>query len=185
MEFKSKKYQCYKQMQSTRTTQQWVWRPAIFPSWEKEFCLKNSSFKSWKNFLRYKENTRFYYEILNWDDSAGEKAFYDAKNKFYAEFRNLHFDNLELSNPDLYIDEIDWNPKIDSNLLEELEFALLMKKKGTNLVQVRTLIEEIVPSGWDVDDDVYKNGLTGLIVGDHSKSGEGVKVSPHDRQRRS
>jgi len=106
--------------------------------------------------LHYKENTRFYYEILNWDDSAGEKAFYDAKNKFYAEFRNLPFDNLELSNPDLYIDEIDWNPKIDSNLLEELEFALLMKKKGTDLVQVRTLIEEIVPSCWDVDDDVYK-----------------------------
>ncbi|KAG5577633.1 hypothetical protein H5410_057767 [Solanum commersonii] len=128
-----------------------VWRP-------------NSSFKSWKNFLRYKKNTRFYYEILNWDDSAGEKAFYDAKNKFYVEFRNLPFDNLELQNPDLYIDEIDRNPKIDTNLLEELEFA--------------TLIEEIVPSGWDVDDDVYKNGLTGLIVGDHSKSREGVKVSP-------
>ena len=51
-----------------------------------------------------------------------------------------------------------------------------MKKKGTNFVQVRTLIEEIVPSGWDVD--VYKNGLTGLIVGDHSDFGEGVKVSP-------
>uniref|UniRef100_M1DIM2 Uncharacterized protein n=1 Tax=Solanum tuberosum TaxID=4113 RepID=M1DIM2_SOLTU len=150
----------------------------IIPFWEKEFCLKNSSFKSWKNFLRYKENTRFYYEILNWDDSAGEKAFYDSKNKFNDEFRNLPFDNLELQNLDLYIDEIDWNPKIDTNLLEELEFALMMKKKETDLVQVRTLIKEIVPSSWDVDDDVYKNGLTGIIVGDHSKSGEGVKVSP-------
>ncbi|KAK6776322.1 hypothetical protein RDI58_027323 [Solanum bulbocastanum] len=130
MEFKSKKYQCYKQRQSTRTTQK-----------------------------------------------SGEKAFYDAKNKFYAEFHNLPFDNFELQNPDLYIDEIDWNPKIDSNLLEELGFALLMKKKETDLVQVRTLIEEIVPSGWDVDDDVYKNGLTGLIVGDHTNSGEGAKVS--------
>ena len=45
-----------------------------------------------------------------------------------------------------------------------------MKKKGTNLVQVRTLIEEIVPSGWDVDVDVYKNGLTGLIIGDHDSN---------------
>ena len=85
---------------------------------------------------------------------------------------------MELPNPDLYIDEIDWHSKIDSKLHEELEFALQMKKKGTNLVQVRTLIEEIVPSGWDVDVDVYKNGLTGLIVGDPSDSGEGVKVSP-------
>ena len=79
--------------------------------------------------MRYKENTRFYYEILNWDDSAGEKAFYDAKNKFCVDFRNLHFDNLELPNPDLYIDEIDRHSKIDSNLLEELEFALQMKNK--------------------------------------------------------
>ncbi|KAG5577631.1 hypothetical protein H5410_057765 [Solanum commersonii] len=89
----------------------------------------------------------------------------------------MPFDNLELSNPDLYINKIDRNPKIDSNLLEELEFALLMKKKGTALVQVRTLIKEIVPSGWDVDGDVYKNGLTGLSVGDHTNSGEGSKVS--------
>ncbi len=55
----------------------------------------------------YKENTHFYYEILNWDDSASERAFYDAKNKFYAQFHNLHFDSLELPNHDLCIDEID------------------------------------------------------------------------------
>ncbi|XP_033509522.1 uncharacterized protein LOC142164115 [Nicotiana tabacum] len=168
-----------------RKTTRRIWVPAV-PAWEKEFCLKNGEF-TWENFLECKRYTYHFEKILEWNDSAAEEAFNYAKNRFNAEFHNLKFVDTNFEpNPNLYIDEIDWNnSEIDPQLLLELELALKAADEEDDGINIpkhlrRTYempIEKIVPTGWDVVDFVECNILTGLIVGDHSSCGEGAEVS--------
>ncbi|XP_060168929.1 uncharacterized protein LOC132599644 [Lycium barbarum] len=171
-------------LQSTREAQRWVWTSAI-PAWEKEFCLKIGSF-TWDNFLNCKNYTYHFENILNWNDLAAEEAFQHPKNRFYVEFHNFPFVETFKLDPNLYIEEIDWNSEIDPELLEELELALMQEEQGEgdeNLIPSylrRTYdipIEEIIPTGWDDDSFDKWNVLTGLIVGDHSSCGEGAQVT--------
>ncbi|KAK4356499.1 hypothetical protein RND71_025470 [Anisodus tanguticus] len=150
-------------LQSTRVTQRWIPRPVI-PSWEKEFCLKIGSF-TWENFLYRKKCICHFEKVLNWSDLAAEEAFQHAKNKFYVEFHNFPFVETFKPNPDLYIDEIDWNSDIDPKLLEELELALMKPEEEED--QDLIPIEEIIPTGCKV--------LTGLII----NCGEGEPQVSH------
>lgn len=61
-----------------------------------------------------------YENVVQWNDSAGEEAFHNAKNRFWAEINGLPCD-ISLPDPDIYIDEIDWNSNIDPELLLDLE----------------------------------------------------------------
>ncbi|OMO86112.1 hypothetical protein COLO4_21307 [Corchorus olitorius] len=61
-----------------------------------------------------------YDNVVQWDDSAGEEAFNNAKNRFWAEINGLPCD-IRLPDPDSYIDEIDWDSEIDPELLLDLE----------------------------------------------------------------
>ncbi|KAK9289436.1 hypothetical protein L1049_007591 [Liquidambar formosana] len=58
--------------------------------------------------------------VVKWNDSAGEEAFHNAKNRFWAKINGLPCD-LPFPDPDIYIDEIDWNPNIDPELVLDLE----------------------------------------------------------------
>lgn len=58
--------------------------------------------------------------VLNWDDSAGEEAFQKAKKRFWADINGLHCD-ISLPASDIYIDEIDWNPFIDPDIVKEVD----------------------------------------------------------------
>ncbi|KVH94761.1 uncharacterized protein LOC112518392 [Cynara cardunculus var. scolymus] len=89
------------------------------PSWEKRFVTSVGSL-SWKKFLEAKEFTHLYDNILKWDDSAGEEAFRNAKDRFYAKIHGLPCD-IQLPKPDSFIDEVDWNSEIDQDLILELE----------------------------------------------------------------
>ncbi|KAF2289350.1 hypothetical protein GH714_035219 [Hevea brasiliensis] len=61
-----------------------------------------------------------YENVVQWNDSAGEEAFHNAKNRFWAKINGLPCD-ISLPDPDVYIDEIDWNSNIDPELYLDLE----------------------------------------------------------------
>lgn len=64
-----------------------------------------------------------YGNVVNWNDSAGEEAFNNAKSRFWAKINGLPCE-LSLPDPDIYIDNIDWNSKDDIELYRELEKEL-------------------------------------------------------------
>ncbi|KAI3819922.1 hypothetical protein L1987_13775 [Smallanthus sonchifolius] len=94
------------------------WQQTV-PYWEKRFVSSVGSL-SWKKFSETKEFTHLYHNILKWDDSAAETAFRTAKDRFFAKFHGLPYDD-EPHDPDLYIDKIDWNAQVDYNLMQDLE----------------------------------------------------------------
>ncbi|XP_077242549.1 uncharacterized protein LOC143883068 [Tasmannia lanceolata] len=101
-----------------RRPPQGSWQPTV-PSWEKKFCFATSSI-SWKQLCETKNLMSYYENIAHWNDSSGEEAFQNAKARFWAEINGFPCD-IPLPNPDIYIDEIDWNSDIDPNLLLDLD----------------------------------------------------------------
>lgn len=89
------------------------------PAWEKKFCSSVGSVP-WSKLLEAKRFMHLHNNIIQWNDSAGEKAFSNAKKRFYAEINGLPCD-ISLPDPDKYIDEVDWNSVIDPKLLSDLE----------------------------------------------------------------
>ena len=74
----------------------------------------------WRKVVNTKNFMCCHSSILDWDDSAVEEAFHNAKKRFWAEMNGFSCDIL-LPDPDIYIDEIDWNPVIDPELMKELD----------------------------------------------------------------
>ncbi|XP_077242574.1 uncharacterized protein LOC143883094 [Tasmannia lanceolata] len=101
-----------------RRRPQGSWQPRV-PTWEKKFCSSTCTI-SWKQLCETKNLMSYYENIAQWNDSSGEEAFHNAKARFWAEINGLPCD-ITLSNPDIYIDEIDWNSNIDPELLLDLD----------------------------------------------------------------
>ncbi|KAE8679332.1 U4/U6 small nuclear ribonucleoprotein PRP4-like protein-like [Hibiscus syriacus] len=95
-----------------------TWQP-IVPSWEKKFCTLVGSVL-WRKLIETKRFMYLYDNVVQWNDSAGEEAFRNAKNRFWAEINGLPCDII-LPDPDSYTDKIDWDSEIDSELLMDLE----------------------------------------------------------------
>ncbi|CAN1128284.1 hypothetical protein LINPERHAP2_LOCUS4540 [Linum perenne] len=89
------------------------------PLWEKEFCYDVGAVP-WHRVVDSKYFSYCQSQILKWDDSSGEEAFHNAKNRYWALINGLPCD-IPQPNPDACIDEIDWNPYIDPELIRELE----------------------------------------------------------------
>ena len=68
-----------------------------------------------------KRHTHLYDNVLQWDDSAGEKAFKDAKSRFWSKFNGLSSDDASLPDPNAYIDDVDWESGVNSDLVHDLE----------------------------------------------------------------
>ncbi|XVF40832.1 hypothetical protein PTKIN_Ptkin01aG0148000 [Pterospermum kingtungense] len=58
--------------------------------------------------------------VQNWDDTAGKEAFQNAKNGYWAEINGFSGE-ISAPDPNAYIDEINWNPYIDPELIKDLE----------------------------------------------------------------
>ncbi|CAK9322706.1 unnamed protein product [Citrullus colocynthis] len=89
------------------------------PSWEKKFC-SSVGLISWRKLLDTKKCMYLYDNVVKWNDSAGEEAFHNAKRRFWAKINGLPC-NISLPDPDIYIDEIDWNCNVDPDLLLDLD----------------------------------------------------------------
>lgn len=107
-------------------------------------------------------------KVMKWNDSAGEKAFHSAKSRYWAKINGLPC-NISLPNPDIYIDNIDWDSKVDPQLFLDLDVA--KEEKNNNVIDNSCqliLDQPIKPTGWDVSysDIIFNKSLTGMIVGD-------------------
>ncbi|ERN05126.1 hypothetical protein AMTRI_Chr01g131270 [Amborella trichopoda] len=85
------------------------WKPTV-PSWEKEFCTSVCCIP-WPKLCETKKVMGMYANIVQWNDSAGEEAFHNAKQRFWAMINGIRCD-IALPDPDIYIDKVDWNSKV-------------------------------------------------------------------------
>ena len=74
----------------------------------------------WRKVVNTKNFMSCHTSVLNWDDSAVEETFQNAKKRFWSEINGFHC-QAPTPDPDIYIDEIDWNPDIDPELMKELD----------------------------------------------------------------
>ncbi|KAL5827319.1 hypothetical protein ACOSQ3_019154 [Xanthoceras sorbifolium] len=97
------------------------------PLWEKKFCTLIGRVP-WQKIV---DTKKFMYgcNVLDWDDSAGNEAFQNAKKRFWAEINGLPCD-ISLPDPDIYIDEINWNPDIDPELIRDLASVYFAPDEG-------------------------------------------------------
>ncbi|KAF4373649.1 hypothetical protein F8388_025343 [Cannabis sativa] len=95
-----------------------IWQPTV-PKWEKDFCAK-VGLVSWRKILETKKYIHLYDKVMEWNDSACEEAFKQAKKKFWAKINGFESE-IVLPGPDIYIDEVDWDAEIDPELYLDLE----------------------------------------------------------------
>lgn len=101
----------------------------------------------------------FYNNIVEWNDSAGKEAFQNAKRRFWAEINGLYCD-ISLPDPDIYIDNIDWNSDIDPELLLDLDREPPVEEDGKSGslgsgLYAALLNQPVICTGWgDADDPV-------------------------------
>ncbi|XP_039014145.1 uncharacterized protein LOC120144061 [Hibiscus syriacus] len=123
------------------------------PKWERQFCTEVGAM-SWRRFVAAKENLCESDKVFEWDDSAGLKAFQEAKQRFWESYHGHPCKTrLPIRAEDMYIDEnIDWNPKIDPKLFSELKSLSDdeddEKDKVKDIKTFSIPLEEIKPTGW-------------------------------------
>ncbi|CAK7339363.1 unnamed protein product [Dovyalis caffra] len=98
------------------------------PSWEKKFCTLIGSVP-WRKVVDAKKYMYCHGNILDWDDSACEEAFQNAKKRFWAEMNGVSC-GISPPDPNIYIDEVNWNPYIDSEVIKDLERDLFVPDEG-------------------------------------------------------
>ncbi|KAJ8499323.1 hypothetical protein OPV22_009875 [Ensete ventricosum] len=88
------------------------------PQWEKRFCTDVCSIP-WRKLCETKRVMSMYENVVQWNDSAGEEAFKDAKARFWAEINGLPCD-IPLPDPDMYIDVVNQEAFVNPQLVEDL-----------------------------------------------------------------
>ncbi|GAA0168658.1 hypothetical protein LIER_23326 [Lithospermum erythrorhizon] len=138
------------------------WKPTV-PAWEKTFC-KAVGCLDWEAFLDMKKFVYLYENILKWNDSAAEEAFYSAKKRFWEELNGIPCD-VEVPDPDLYIDEVDWDCQVDEELLSDHDYRSVA---GSDDKSDAVIIfgDSLIPSlpffgtgwgtGWGDEEDIPK-----------------------------
>ncbi|KAF4355562.1 hypothetical protein CsatB_016211 [Cannabis sativa] len=147
----------------TRNQPTEIWQSTV-PKWEKDFCYTVGSVP-WRKVLDTKKYIHLHENIVKWNDSASEEAFRQAKNRFWAHINGLASE-VVLPDPDIYIDEVDWNSEIDPELLLDLERKpepsdytnhdekVLNLGNSHNLNQINLSLDHIAPTGWgDAEED--------------------------------
>ncbi|KAK4392501.1 hypothetical protein Sango_2027900 [Sesamum angolense] len=134
------------------------WQPSV-PSWEKDFCKAVSSM-DWETLVQMKKFTHLYSNVMEWNDSAGEEAFRNAKERYWAEI-NGHSCDISLPDPDLYIDKINWDSENDPEPLQDLESELAIPNIEEDHEPVVIFGDSIMPdqtfspAGWgDCEENV-------------------------------
>ncbi|KAF8395766.1 hypothetical protein HHK36_019717 [Tetracentron sinense] len=114
-------------------------KPTSVPSWAKKFCFLVGSI-TWRKLLETKKTMFLDENVIQWTDSAGEEAFHNAKKRSWAEINGLPYD-VPLSDPDMYIDEVDWNSEIDPKLLTGLDKKPVVLDDEENVGDLLFLLE--------------------------------------------
>ncbi|CAN8297959.1 unnamed protein product [Cochlearia groenlandica] len=118
------------------------------PAWEKDFCAKVGLIPWWK-LLEAKRFMYPYDRVLLWDDSAGKEAFNKAKSRFWSEINGLPCE-LSLPDPDNYIDDVDWDAEVDTELIIDLEsgsYRQVREQGEEHIVNLDSLLPSVMDSG--------------------------------------
>ncbi|XP_052171270.1 uncharacterized protein LOC127787330 [Diospyros lotus] len=111
------------------------------PSWERQFCILVGSVP-WEKVVVARHYMFCHNDVVKWNDSAGEEAFNNAKERFWAAINGLPCD-IPLPDPNIYIDEIDWNPHIDPELIAGLDREYFNPDEGEKDKKVETTNEKV------------------------------------------
>lgn len=102
-----------------------------------------------------------HHDVLNWNDSAAEEAFQKAKKHYWALINGVPSD-IAPPDPDSYVDQIDWNPNIDPELIKEVDHAYFAPPEDaerSSLKSKRPSPSACGESPWDCDDAVLNGDL--------------------------
>jgi len=128
------------------------------PLWEKKFCASIGSVP-WRKLIEVKRYMCLHPNVVNWNDSAVKEAFNNAKSRFWAEINDIPCD-IPLPDPNIYIDEIDWNSSVNTDLYldveREVEARRNMEEKGEEVVIVGSsllLDQSLSGPGWGDEED--------------------------------
>ncbi|KZV38323.1 hypothetical protein F511_25810 [Dorcoceras hygrometricum] len=162
-----------------KTSPRFCWQPTV-PSWEKEFCKVVGSL-DWDTLLQMKKFVHLYDNVINWNDSAGEEAFFNAKKRFWARKNGLPCD-IPLPDPDSCIDRIDWDINIDPGPLPDLDAVPNEEENHEHPVilfgDAFIANQAFSPSGWGDDEDNY-NFPANYSFGDHDDPLEQNRGNPY------
>ncbi|CAK8542409.1 unnamed protein product [Lathyrus sativus] len=133
----------WRKQQGTSHHQVGQWRSSSYngkpkstvPLWEKKFCVSVGSVP-WGKVVENKRYMCLHENVMNWDDSAVKEAFDNAKCRFWAEINRFPCD-IPLPDPNVYIDDVDSNASVDSELYLDLERKLEVtnvEEKGEEVV---------------------------------------------------
>lgn len=90
------------------------------PLWEREFCRHVGDI-TWERFYENKQYVGPFHKHEPWDDSEAFDCFQNAKARFWANYHGKPSDIPLLDDPDLYIDKVDHQCKLDPELVAELD----------------------------------------------------------------
>ena len=106
------------------------WKDDGVPLWEKQFCILVGKIP-WGKIVETRKCMYPKDKVVRWDDSASEEAFQNAKKRYWTKINGLPCD-VSLPDPDIYIDEIDWDTNIDPELIKDLEGEGPNMNQGNN-----------------------------------------------------
>ncbi|GMH18694.1 hypothetical protein Nepgr_020535 [Nepenthes gracilis] len=138
------------------------WHSSV-PLWEKKFCSLVGAVP-WRKLLETKKCLYLYDGVVKWNDSAGEEAFWNAKKRFWAEINGIPCD-IKLPDPDIYIDEIDWDAEIDPELLLDLEREPVLPEETEQAGSIvflgspMDLAQSIPCTGWGDDNEDLREAI--------------------------
>uniref|UniRef100_A0A7N0TK78 Uncharacterized protein n=1 Tax=Kalanchoe fedtschenkoi TaxID=63787 RepID=A0A7N0TK78_KALFE len=138
------------------------------PEWEKKFCYSVGSVP-WRKVLDTKMFASCYPDVMNWDDSEAKDTFHTAKRRYWVQMNGLPTDDIPLPDPNAYIDKIDWNACIDTELFVDLECAFFVADVdskgenddgGTGVVDISALTQNPKWQEWNQEatNDVWNSG---------------------------
>lgn len=96
-----------------------AWKNVDLP-WEERFCISVGI--PWEKIVNAKKYMNSYDNVVNWNDSASEATFSEAKKRFWAKINDIPAHDPD-PDPDMYNHDIDWNPDIDLELVKDLDRA--------------------------------------------------------------
>ncbi|XP_058742405.1 uncharacterized protein LOC131614885 [Vicia villosa] len=108
-----------------------------------------------------KRYTESHSKVMKWDDYAVKQAVYDAKFRHCAEINGYGWD-IPLPDPDMYIDDVDWDASVDPELCMDLEREEDARRKMIEkcvILESSLLLNQslsalgLKPTGWEVDDE--------------------------------
>ncbi|KAL5224503.1 hypothetical protein ABZP36_011142 [Zizania latifolia] len=126
------------------------------PLWEREFCIYIGGI-SWQRFCENKKYVSMYKNIDQWDDSEAFDNFKNAKARFWANYHDQPSD-IPLPDPDMYIDKVDHNCKIDPELVADLDIVQLpfewdnelLPADGVGNTSANNKCDENQSGNWDI-----------------------------------